>query len=83
LEEQATTPPKYSIGGGLSQLLAAAYPEVVNERKLYDLIGKDLSGKGLMGTDGFHSMMTGRAHEKRTTFLGEQFLAFISEPKRS
>lgn len=83
-EEQAKTPPQYSIGGSLSQLLTAAYPELANERELYDLIGKDLYGKGLMGIDGFHGTMTGRgAYEKRTTVLGEQFLAFISEPKKS
>lgn len=38
-EEQATTPPKYSIGGSLSHLLTAAYPELANERELNDLIG--------------------------------------------
>ncbi len=82
-EEQSKTPPQYSIGGSLSQLLTAAYPELANERELYDLIGKDLYGKGLMGIDGFHGTMTGRgAYEKRTTVLGEQFLEFISEPKK-
>lgn len=83
-EEQATTPPQYSIGGSLSQLLTAAYPELANERELYDLIGKDLYGKGLLGIDGFHAMMSGRgAYEKRTTGLGDQFLSFISDPMES
>jgi hypothetical protein len=81
--EQAKTPPQYSIGGSLSQLLTAAYPELANERELYDLIGKDLYGNGLMGTDGFHGMMTGSGvYNKRTTSLGDQFLAFISQPKK-
>lgn len=82
-EQQAKTPPQYSIGGSLSQLLTAAYPELANERELCDLIGKDLYGKGLLGTESFHGMMTGRGvYEKRTTNLGDQFLAFIAEPRR-
>lgn len=82
-EEQAKTPPQYSIGGSLSQLLTAAYPELANELELCNLLGKDLYGKGLLAIESFQGMMTGRGvYEKRATSLGDQFLAFISEPIR-
>ncbi|QDV56248.1 hypothetical protein [Rosistilla oblonga] len=79
--EQGKTAPQYHLAGSLSQLLKTAYPELGNERELYDQIGKDLYGRGLLGTEGFHTMMSGNGvYEKRTTTMGDQFLRFISEP---
>lgn len=82
--EQGKPAPQYSIAGSLSQLLSAAYPELAKERELYDQIGKDLYGRGLLGTEGFHTMMSGQGvYEKRTTTMGDQFLRFISEPQKT
>lgn len=81
-QSQGKQAPQYVIAGSLSQLLTTAYPELKNERGFYDQIGKDLYTRGLLGTDGFHTVMSGRGvYEKRTTEMGEQFLNFISEPQ--
>lgn len=81
-QEQGKQAPQYTLAGSLSQLLTTAYPELKNERNLYDQIGKDLYNRGLLGTDGFHTVMTGSGvYEKRSTEMGEQFLRFISDPK--
>lgn len=81
-QEQGKQPPQYIVAGSLSQLLTTAYAELKNERGLYDQIGKDLFARGLLGTDGFHTTMSGSGvYQKRTTDLGEQFLKFISEPR--
>jgi hypothetical protein len=51
-------------------------------RGLYDQIGKDLYNRGLIGTDGFHTVMSGSGvYAKRATELGEQFLKFITVPR--
>lgn len=81
-QEQGKQAPQYTIAGSLSQLLTTAYPELQKERGLYDQIGKDLYNRGLIGTDGFHTVMSGGGvYAKRATELGEQFLNFITEPK--
>jgi hypothetical protein len=81
-QEQGKKPPQYSFMCSLSQVLTAAYPELLNERAFYDQITKDLHSRGLFGTDSLHSMMGGSgAYEKRTTELGGQFLKFISKPE--
>ncbi|MEI7685086.1 MAG: alpha/beta hydrolase [Planctomycetota bacterium] len=78
-QEQQRQPPQHP--NGLSDLLTAAYPELQKERGLYDQIGKDLFNRGLLGTEGFHSMMTGSGvFAQRATELGEQFLKFITKP---
>lgn len=83
-QEQGKPLPQYTIAGSLSQLLTTAYPELKDERSLYDQIGKDLYNRGLLGNDGFHTIMSGSSvYEKRTTELGERFLRFISEPQYS
>lgn len=81
-QDQGKQPPQYTIAGSLSQLLTTAYPELKNERGLYDQIGKELYARGLLGTDGFHTVMSGSGvYERRSTEMGEQFLNFISEPE--
>ncbi len=81
-QQQGKSLPQYTIAGSLSQLLTTAYPELQNERSLYDQIGKDLYNRGLLGNAGFHTVMSGSGvYEKRTTEMGERFLTFISEPR--
>ena len=66
--------------GGLDTILGHAFPELAQDRALYDQIWKDLYQKGLLNTDSLHSMMSWNGMlARRTTDLGEKFLAFISE----
>ena len=74
--------PETSLPGSTSQMLVRAYPELNDKRDLYDLIGKDLHQQGLIGTDSFHTTMSGHGMmAKRTTDLGDEFIRFISEPQ--
>lgn len=80
-KENGQQPPQYAMTSSLSQLLVDAYEELKDHRELYDLIGKDLFNRGLIGTDGFHTMITANgALTNRATGLGEQFIAFITVP---
>jgi len=79
--EQGKEPPQFTFSGSLDHLLLMAYPELKDHRDLYDLIAKELSQYGLLGVDGFHTMMSASGvMAKRTTKLGDQFLAFITCP---
>ena len=67
--------------GAMSHLLEGAYPELRGRRDLYDLIWKDLYSRGLVNTDGLHTMMTGSGIvAQRTTMIGKAFIAFIQDP---
>lgn len=73
--------PSFGISSSLSALLVAAYPEMEDQRALYDLIANELEAKGLFSGGSMHSMMSANgAFEKRTTSLGNQFLRFITDP---
>jgi hypothetical protein len=78
---------KYSVPfpklhmGALNHLLENAFPVLKNKREFYDLVWKDLYLRGLVSTEGLHTMMTGSGVEaKRTTEMGDSFLNFISDP---
>ena len=72
-------PPQYALTSSLSELICDAYPEMRNQRAFYDQIGKDLHGRGLIGTDSFHTMMSaGGAFQQRASDLGKQFIDFVS-----
>jgi len=74
--------PKNISTGGLDTILGHAFPELAQDRALYDQIWKDLYQKGLLNTDSLHTMMTWNGMlARRTTDLGEKFLGFISEKK--
>lgn len=65
----------------LADVLLRAYPELRDERPFYDYVWKDLNTRALINTPSMQTMMTGRGClQQRTTQLGQQFLAFISEP---
>lgn len=79
--DQGKQPPQWSFAGSLSELLESAYPELKSQRDLYDLVGKDLFQRGLLGTDSFHTTMSGGGvMEKRTSIMGDDFLAFVTQP---
>ena len=74
-------PPRWGLGGSLSQILTTAFPELADQRGFYDVMGKDLFQRGLLNTDGFHTTMSGEgAMAKRTTALGDEFLSFVTAP---
>lgn len=81
--ERGKAVPQWSIAGSLSQLITTAYPELQSQREFYDLIGKVLYQRGLMNTDGLHTVMSGHgALAKRTTAFADEFLKFISDPRK-
>ena len=61
----------------LASLIEQAYPQLRGRRELYDLIWSDLHTAGFHRTGSLQTMMTS-AMAKRTTELGDAFLAFIS-----
>lgn len=74
--------PEFSMAGSLDAVLLEAYPELRGRREFYDSIWHDLYQRRLLNTEGLHAMMTGQGTMgKRTTELGDQFLAFITDPK--
>lgn len=70
------------LTGGLSHVLENAITEMRGRRDLYDSLWRDLYLRGLVSAEHLHVTMSGSGlASKRTTTLGDQFLAFISEPK--
>ena len=68
--------------GSLSHILEDALPSLRNARTLYDQIWKDLYQRGLVNTDGLHTMMTDNGLQAiRVSDLGGQFLSFIRMPE--
>lgn len=57
-ESNQKQPPQFAMSSSLSGLLTVAYPELGNQRQLYDQIAKDLYNRSLIGTDQFHTMMS-------------------------
>lgn len=77
---QAPTAPPNMTMGGLSNVLERNIPKLAGRRELYDQLWADLYSRGLVSTRNLHTTMSGSGlREKRTTGLGDQFLAFISE----
>lgn len=67
--------------GSLGQLIERAFPELRGQRAFYDQVWRDLYAHGLTNTESLHTMMTGGGLlERRTTELGDAFLAFIAAP---
>jgi len=66
--------------GGLSSILESVYPELKPQRAFYDQIWKDLYLKGLVNSEGLHTMMSESGLlASRTTDMGKKFLVYISE----
>jgi hypothetical protein len=80
-EENNKQAPSFSMTSSIAALLTAAYPELSNQRRFYDLVVSELDAKGLSTASGTHVMMSATgAFEKRTTELGDKFLQFITDP---
>lgn len=68
--------------GATSTVLETAFQDLKGKRPFYDLIVKDLYGKGLLGVDSLHTMMSASGvMAQRTTPFGKQFIDFVSEPE--
>lgn len=78
---QAPTPQPNISMGSLGHVLENAMPELRGKRHIYDQIWKDLHANGLTNTDSLHVTMSGQGlGTKRTSELGDAFIAFISDP---
>lgn len=74
-------PPSFAFSSSLSQLIKAAYPDLGENRTLYDLIASDLDARKLFSGGGMHTMMSASGvWAKCTTTLGDQFVDYISNP---
>jgi hypothetical protein len=72
--------PTWSMGVP-STVMECTFPELRGERDFYDQIVSDLFLRGLIGSDatGLHTTMTATGmFAKRTTRIGERFIAFVS-----
>lgn len=76
------SPPKSELlMGALENVLLNAYPELRNERALYDALWRDLFQRGLVGTESLQSTMGAIGlSQRKTTEHGDKFLSFINEP---
>ncbi|MDO6514051.1 hypothetical protein [Neptuniibacter sp. 2_MG-2023] len=72
--------PSWSMGG-ITTVIESAYPELRGEQDLYRLVWQELYRNGLFNTDGLGTTMTANGMlSKRTTAIGDKFVAFISPP---
>ncbi|WP_372776996.1 hypothetical protein [Litorivivens sp.] len=72
--------PNWSTGG-ISSVIEHAYPQLQNQKPLYQLVWNELYRNGLFSTDGLGTTMSGDGMlAKRTTPIGDAFVEFISEP---
>lgn len=80
LFQRPTPPPSLSMGG-LSSVLEYNMPQLQGQARIYNQVWRDLYSRGLINTEGLNVTMSGRGlSEKRTSEIGDAFLAFISEP---
>ncbi|MBZ5668115.1 MAG: hypothetical protein LAO04_00065 [Acidobacteriia bacterium] len=69
--------------GSPARVIEHTFPELRGQRAFYDQIVSDLFSRGLMNSEpsGLHAMMTASGVlAKRTTPMGDAFLAFVSSP---
>jgi hypothetical protein len=76
-------PPQYHITGSIFALTQDAYPELKGQRDFVEKLFNDLVNDGLLQKCGLFTMMSGSGpFEKRATELGNELLAFVSDPTR-
>lgn len=79
-QENGRQPPQYHFAGSLSAMLVDAYPELKDERALFDKVCKDLHNDGLIGVEHLYINMGSGVYDMRAEPLGNEFLRFISDP---
>lgn len=78
--DKAGKKPPNLMMGSLASVLQAAYPELMKERELADLIWKDLHDAGLHRSSELSTLMSGNETlASRTTRFGKEFLSLITE----
>jgi len=78
---QAPTPKPGLSMGGLSSVLEHNMPDLRGKRHIYDQVWKDLYSSGLVNTESLHVTMSANGlTEKRTSELGDAFMAFVTDP---
>jgi LysM domain len=66
----------------LPNVIETAYPDLKDHRDRYEQIARELHANGLFAEESLSAVMTSAgALQKRTTQLGDQFLAFITAPE--
>lgn len=69
------------IGAAPSQIVEEVFPELKGRRDVYDFLWQDLFQRRLVSSDSLHGMATkDGVLTAKTTSLGEQLLAFLSQP---
>lgn len=69
--------------GGISTVVEHTFGELKGLRTFYDQLNTDLFARGLVSINSLHTTMTvGGMFTKRTTDMGDKFLAFITSPLR-
>jgi hypothetical protein len=69
------------MGAAPSQVVEEVLPDLKGRGDVYDFLWQDLFQRRLVNADSLHGMMTkDGVLAARTTSLGDQFLAFLSEP---
>ncbi|WP_445362961.1 hypothetical protein ACJJIQ_21135 [Microbulbifer sp. ANSA003] len=67
--------------GSISHVIENAYPQLKNQKAIYELVWSELYRSGLFNTEGLNTTMSENdMFGKRTTALGDQFISFISSP---
>jgi len=70
-----------AITSSLGAAIEAAYPELRGRRELCDHLWSDLGASGLCKSSSLNTMMSPEGTlQKRTTALGDRFLAFVRSP---
>lgn len=70
--------------GSLTSIIEKALPEMYSNKEIFDRICVDLYSMGLTTNESFGGMQSGSGLlDRRTTNLGQSFLAFISDPETS
>lgn len=78
---QAPPPSTNVMMGGLASVIEQHMPQLRGKRQIFGQAWNDLSARGLVDGAGLQVTMSAQGlREKRTTALGDAFLAFIAEP---
>lgn len=80
-EERSLDSLESNITCSLSHVLDTVYSELREKREIYDQFWRELNAAGLVNTDSLHTSMSGGGTmQRRTTELGQIFLAFVTDP---
>ena len=80
-ERNGVTPPDFSFSSSLEEPITTAWPDLKDRYEFLNVIIQELETKGLYSGGGLRTTMSGGGvFQKRTTKMGDSFLAFITAP---